>query len=41
MKVDVKVRGIEELKRELAKLNAAVAGRLARNAFMAGARVIA
>jgi hypothetical protein len=35
MKVDVQVRGLPQLKAELAKLSAAVAGRLARNAAMA------
>jgi hypothetical protein len=41
MKVDVQVRGIEELKRELARLSDAVATRLAKNAVMAAARVAA
>jgi hypothetical protein len=41
MKVDVRIRGIDELKRERAKLSASVAGRLSRNAAMAAARVIA
>lgn len=36
-----RVRGLEELKQELASLSAAVAGRLSRNAAMAGARVVA
>jgi HK97 gp10 family phage protein len=41
MRVDVQVKGLEELKRELARLDAAVATRLARNASMAMARVVA
>jgi HK97 gp10 family phage protein len=41
MKVDVQIRGIDELKRELARLDAAVQTRLARNAAMAMARVVA
>jgi Bacteriophage HK97-gp10, putative tail-component len=41
MKVDVKVRGIEELKRELARMSDAVAKRLGKNARMAAARVAA
>jgi hypothetical protein len=41
MKVTVTVRGLPELRRELARLSASVAGRLSRNAAMAGARVIA
>jgi HK97 gp10 family phage protein len=41
MKVTVSTRGIDELRRELGKLSAAVAGRLARNAALAGATVAA
>jgi hypothetical protein len=37
----VQVRGLDELKRELARLSGPTAGRLARNAAMAGARVAA
>jgi hypothetical protein len=37
----VETRGIEQLKRELARLDAAVAGRLARNAAMASTHVMA
>jgi hypothetical protein len=40
MKVDVQVKGMEELKRELARLDAAVQTRLARNAALAMARVV-
>ena len=39
MKVEVTVRGLEQLKAELARLDAAVQTRLARNAAMA--RVVA
>jgi hypothetical protein len=39
MKVEVTVRGVEEVKRELARLSGAVQTRLARNATMAGARI--
>jgi HK97 gp10 family phage protein len=39
--MEVKVRGIDELKRELARLSGPVAQRLSRNAAMAGARIIA
>jgi hypothetical protein len=41
VKVDVQVKGIEELQREMKRLSNAVATRLARNATMAGARVVA
>jgi hypothetical protein len=41
VKVDVQVRGLEELKRELARLSGAVQTRLSRNACMAGARLAA
>jgi hypothetical protein len=41
MKVDVQVRSLEELKRELARLSGAVQTRLSRNATMAGARLAA
>jgi hypothetical protein len=37
----VEIRGIEELKRELARLSGAVQTRLSRNAAMAGARIAA
>ena len=39
MTVKVQVRGLEELKRELARRSGAVQTRLARNATMAGARI--
>ena len=41
MKATVRIRGLPELKVELSRLSAAVAGRLSRNAAMAGARVVA
>jgi HK97 gp10 family phage protein len=39
--ITVQVRGLEELKRELARLGEVTAGRLARNASMAAARTTA
>jgi hypothetical protein len=41
MTVTVEVRGLEQLKRDLARLAAGVQGRLASNAAMAGARIAA
>jgi HK97 gp10 family phage protein len=41
VKVDVQVRGLEELKRELNKLSVAIGDRLINNAARAGARVVA
>jgi HK97 gp10 family phage protein len=41
VKVEVTIRGLEELKRELARLSDAAQGRLTRNALMAGARIAA
>jgi hypothetical protein len=41
MKLEVEVKGVEELKRDLARLSGAVQTRLARNATMAGARIAA
>jgi HK97 gp10 family phage protein len=41
VKVDVQVRGLDQLKRELALLSSPDAARLSKNAAMAGARVIA
>jgi hypothetical protein len=38
--VDVKVKGLDQLKREMQRLSAAVQTRLARNATMAMARVV-
>jgi HK97 gp10 family phage protein len=39
MKVAVQVRGLEQLKLELSRLNTVTAARLSKNAAMAGARV--
>ena len=41
MPLTVQIRGLEQLKRELANLSAATAARLSLNAAMAGARVAA
>jgi hypothetical protein len=41
MTVTVEVRGLEQLKQDLARLAAGVQGRLASNAAMAGARIAA
>jgi hypothetical protein len=41
MKLNVQVRGIEELRRELARLSTTTSQRLSVNAAMAGARVAA